>query len=665
MRITMTNTRNRNKKRKKAKRRSSIQLPLTLALIVAVLIILCFGVLPRIFGRFDTDNTAAVLTDTSADTTSTADASLDADSNNTLTAEDAETAAAATDSTDSLGTVLSKEEAAAVTLSYPDRVIRQGITIDGVDVSGLTESEAMAQIQADVEEKKAAVITLSGKEDDQKVEVTAGDLGLYWSNPGIIDEIGDYGKASNIITRYKQNKDLEQHGMNFSIQLAVDKDTINEVITSQCASFNEEAKDATLSRDGSSFTIVPGQTGYVVDTAASADAIYSQLGSDWNGENLTIALTIDVDEPKGTEEELSKVKDLLGTFTTSYSSSGTSRCGNIANGTKLINGHTLYPGDEFSVLNALTPFTEENGYYLAGSYLGGQVVDSFGGGICQVSTTLYNALIRAEIQITERYNHSMIVGYVDPSMDAAIAESSGMDLKFKNNTENPIYIEGYTSGKTVTFNVYGVETRDSSRKVTFESEVLSKTEPTGQKVYTDASQPVGYIKSQSAHIGYKAQLWKIVTENGKQVSKEVFNTSTYNAEPASITVGTAGTVSAELSAAIAANDVDAVKAALNGTPASSSNDALTSAAQTAANEAFAAALASGADQATATAAAQAAANQIVASQGGGTSTTTTDASAAPAADTAATDSAAAQADTSADTAAAASADAAADAGAAQ
>ncbi len=659
----MTNTRNRNKKRKKAKRRSSIQLPLTLALVVAVLIILCFGVLPRLFGHSDSTSVASADGSVSAaDIAEDTSSSSDENSNDAISLSDTETVASAAQSDDSQGTVLTKEEAAAVTLNYPDRVIRQGITIDGVNVSGMTESEAMAQIQADVEEKKAAVITLQGKEDDQKVEVTAGDLGLYWSNPGIIDEIGAYGKASNIIARYKQNKDLEQHGMNFSIQLSVDKDAISNVITSQCASFNEEAKDATLSRDGSSFTIVPGQTGYVVDTAASADTVYSQLSSGWDGESLTVALTIDVDEPKGTEEELSKVKDLLGTFTTSYSSSGTSRCGNIANGTKLINGHTLYPGDEFSVLNALTPFTEENGYYLAGSYLGGQVVDSFGGGICQVSTTLYNALIRAEIQITERYNHSMIVGYVDPSMDAAIAESSGMDLKFKNNTENPIYIEGYTSGKTVTFNIYGVETRDAGRKVTFESEVLSKTEPTGQKVYTDASQPVGYIKSQSAHIGYKAQLWKIVTENGKQVSKEVFNTSTYNAEPASITVGTAGTVSAELSAAIAANDVDGVKAALNGTSQSSSNDALTSAAQTAANNAFAAALASGADQATATAAAQAAANQVVAAQGGGTAATTTDTTTTTT-DTTAADSAAAQVQPSAD--AAASTDASADAGAAQ
>ncbi len=653
----MTNSRNRNKKRKKARRRSSIRLPLTLALVVAVLIILCFGVLPRLFGHSDSTsvadaNVSAAATDT---TTADTDSSEEADSN-AVSLADTETVASAAANAEIQGDVLSKEDAAAVTLSYPDRVIRQGITVDGVDVSGMTESEALAQIQADVEEKKAAVITLQGKEDDQKVEVTAGDLGLYWSNPGVIDEIGAYGTASNIIARYKQNKDLEQHGMNFSIQLSVDKGTITDVITNQCASFNEEAKDATLSRDGSSFTIVPGQTGYVVDTTASADAVYSQLASGWNGQPLTVALTIDVDEPKGTEEELSQVKDLLGTFTTSYSSSGSSRCGNIANGTKLINGHTLYPGDEFSVLNALTPFTEENGYYLAGSYLGGQVVDSFGGGICQVSTTLYNALIRAEIQITERYNHSMIVGYVDPSMDAAIAESSGMDLKFKNNTEHPIYIEGYTSGKSVTFNVYGVETRDAGRKVTFESEVLSKTEPTGQKVYTDASQPVGYIKSQSAHIGYKAQLWKIVTENGKQVSKEVFNTSTYNAEPASITVGTAGTVSAELSAAIAANDADAVRAALSGASqaSSSSNDALASAAQSAASDAFAAALAAGADQATATAAAQAAANQVVAAQGGGTTTTT---------DTTDTDSAAAQ--TSTDAAAAApAADASADAAAA-
>ena len=84
------------------------------------------------------------------------------------------------------------------------------------------------------------------------------------------------------------------------------------------------------------------------------------------------------------------------------------------------------------------PFDAENGYALAASYEMGKVVDSYGGGICQVSTTLYVAVLKAELEVTERYSHSMIVHYVDPSMDAAIAEGL-KDLKFINNTDAPIY----------------------------------------------------------------------------------------------------------------------------------------------------------------------------------------------------------------------------------
>ena len=122
------------------------------------------------------------------------------------------------------------------------------------------------------------------------------------------------------------------------------------------------------------------------------------------------------------------------------------------------------------------PFDAENGYALAPSYENGTTVDSYGGGICQVSTTLYNAVMRAELEIVTRSAHSMIVTYVEPSMDAAIA-GTFKDLQFKNNQETPIYIEGYTNGGTLGFRIYGKETRPDNRKVTFESEVTSQTDP--------------------------------------------------------------------------------------------------------------------------------------------------------------------------------------------
>lgn len=280
----------------------------------------------------------------------------------------------------------------------------------------------------------------------------------------------------------------------------------------------------------------------------------------------------------------------------------------MANGCSLINGSTIYPGEEFSAYEAVSPFTVDNGYHMAGSYLNGQVVDSLGGGICQVSTTLYNAVLRAELEVTERYNHSMIVTYVDPSADAAIAESSGKDFKFKNNLDYPIYIEGYTTpDKQITFTIYGVETRDSGHEVVYESEVLERIEPDTEVIYTDAAQPVGYCSVQSAHIGYKARLWKIVKENGVEVSREQINSSTYMKAPRSATVGIAtedpGAYNA-IMAAVASGSVDQVKAVAGayrgGDPAAI--QAASDAAQAAAAEAAAAQAAAEAAQAEADAA---------------------------------------------------------------
>jgi len=252
-------------------------------------------------------------------------------------------------------------------------------------------------------------------------------------------------------------------------------------------------------------------------------------------------MNVEVVNPLGTYEDLSMVKDLLGSYTTSYSTSSSARCSNVANACGLINGTLLFPGEEFSTLGTITPFSTENGYFMAGSYFNGQVVESLGGGICQVSTTLYNAVLLSELDVVERHNHSMIIGYVKPSMDAAIAESANKDFKFVNSTDYPIYIEGITtSEKKITFNIYGVEYRASTHEVTYESEVLEKKVPETDTIITDGGQPAGYRTGiQSAHIGYKARLWKNTYENGNLESREEINSSTYNMSPRSITIGVA------------------------------------------------------------------------------------------------------------------------------
>lgn len=247
-----------------------------------------------------------------------------------------------------------------------------------------------------------------------------------------------------------------------------------------------------------------------------------------------------------------------------------------------------------------------------------------------MSTTLYNAVIRAELQVNERYNHSMIVTYVDPSADAAIAESSGMDFRFTNNLDSPVYIEGYTYNGSITFTIYGVETRPANRKISFVSETLSETPSEGTKIKEDPSQPVGSVQTTAGHTGYTARLWKVVTVDGVEQSRDVFNNSTYNMTPSYVKVGTAGNMTQELKDAIASQDVDAIKKAAADAAAgvdTSKSDDLTQKAQAAADAAYADALAQGLDTTTAMQKAQAAADAVVSGNSDASSSAAADAGA--------------------------------------
>ncbi len=456
---------------------------------------------------------------------------------------------------------------AALSVSVPaqarETVIHKGIYVNDIDLADKSPEEARKEIEEYVSSFADTQITLHIEEEGEIV-ATAADLGLKWGNEEILDELTSFGRDGDILRCYKELKDLEHKNKTYQVTFEFDKDKIRSLIEENAQQYNKEAVNATLTKTEEGFQVTEGEVGKVVDIDASVDSVYGYLTGDWDGNACDVDLAVAVDEPQGTAESLAMVKDVLGTFTTSYSTSGGSRSANVANGCSLINGTTLYPGEEFSAYEAVAPFSEANGYYMAGSYLNGQVVDSLGGGICQVSTTLYNAVLRAELEVTERYNHSMIVTYVDPSADAAIAESSGKDFKFKNNREYPIYIEGYTTPeKKITFTIYGVEDRDSNREVEYESVVLERIAPETEVIYTDASLPLGYCVVQSAHVGYKAQLWKVVKENGVEVSREQVNSSSYMKAPRSATVGVAtedpGAYNA-IMAAVATNSVDEVKA---------------------------------------------------------------------------------------------------------
>lgn len=441
----------------------------------------------------------------------------------------------------------------------PD-VIPQGVYAGEIPIGGMTREKAAQAVEESVEALRDKKITLYAGE--KTLETTAGELGLSWENPEIVVDASKIGTSGNLIIRYKELKELEKEDKVYGITYGINKKKALELIKSKGAALNVEPVDAVLERKDGAFSITPESLGITVKAEESARRLETFFREEWDGNDAKVELAADIAKPKATQEEFAKVKDLLGTFHTGYGSSNAGRRKNVENGTAKIDGQILYPGEEFSAYAVVSPFDEENGYALGGAYENGKVVQSYGGGICQVSTTLYNAAIRAELEITERYPHSMTVSYVQPSEDAAIA-GTYKDLKFKNNTGAPIYIEGYTAADLVYFNIYGQETRPENRQVSYVSELITSGD---SKVRYQAagSRPIGYISSSTAASESRARLWKIITVDGVEQSREEFNTSSYRSSVKIVMVGTASgnpEAVAAINAAIASQSQGAINAA--------------------------------------------------------------------------------------------------------
>lgn len=418
-----------------------------------------------------------------------------------------------------------------------EETIPAGVYVGGMSLEGLTGEEAKKKVSDYVEAKLNQTITL--KVNGAEAGASAEELGLSWENEDAVDEaLKESEIKGNLIRRYMKTKDLQVNPVEIGLDMDVDQEKVSAFINENCSDAVTEVKDASITKQDGEFIITPSVVGIAVDFEATKKTLNEALNSEGTG-GIEIEATVTEEQPKITTEDLSSIKDVLGTFSTDFKTSGAARSTNLAVGASKINGSVLMPGEVLSGYECMHPFTIENGYRTATAYENGRSVDSIGGGVCQIATTLYNASLLAELDIVQRQNHSMSVSYVKPSMDAAIA-GTYKDIKVKNPYDTPIYIEGYTSGKTLTFTIYGKETRPANRTIKFESETLKTFDAGAPTEQVDNSlQPGERIKVESGHTGIKSQLYKCVYVDGKLTERTLLNSDTYNATKAIYRVGPA------------------------------------------------------------------------------------------------------------------------------
>lgn len=321
-------------------------------------------------------------------------------------------------------------------------------------------------------------------------------------------------------------------GMNFKpvkvevtekAQAAVDLDAIK-------AAVDTAPKNATVDK-------TDGKTVYDAVDGIEMNVQVAQKALDAAGAGArTVAVPITRTAAKVGAQALREVlfRDTLGSAKTNFASSNASRANNVRLASSYMNGTILNPGESFSYNGVVGERTTARGFKPAGAYVAGQLVDEVGGGVCQPSSTLYMAVLRADLKVTERTNHGFTVAYTPLGEDATVSYGS-LDFRFKNSTEYPVKVLASASGGTLYMSLIG--TKASDKTVTTEREILATYTPETIEE-KDATLPIGTTEvKQQGQTGYKIVTYKLVTENGTTTRVKI-GTSTYKKKDKIVLIGT-------------------------------------------------------------------------------------------------------------------------------
>lgn len=411
--------------------------------------------------------------------------------------------------------------------------IYPGITVRGVDLGGKTKAEAAELIKSQINsEVLDQQMTL--KYQDQKWTYSFEELGVSASADEIAERAYAVGRSGDFKQRIELLSSLQQQSQEMQLDIVFNDEKLISVLESLKKEVESEPVDASITRTDGEFVITPEINGAELDVEKTKADIQQVLQKAENGKE--IQLIVKEKKPEITEELLSNVKDLIGSGVTYYSTYNVDREQNLIVGASKLNGLLVMPGEEVSFNTMVAPITAENGYRAANVIQGDEYVLDLGGGLCQVSTTLYTAVIWAELEVLERDCHAFPSDYVSMGLDAAVAQGY-IDFRFKNDSGYPIYIVMWCGGGEIGAQIYGKEIHDASREISFDYVITSVIEkPKAKEIEDPNLKPGERVVEVEGHTGYTVDTYKTVTENGESYT-EWFSNSYYIPSADKVKVG--------------------------------------------------------------------------------------------------------------------------------
>lgn len=329
----------------------------------------------------------------------------------------------------------------------------ENTTINGIDVSYLTTEEAENIIEYNLlkDREKISLKLVSG---DNEWNFKGGDFTIISDVKPVIAEVMRIGRDGNIFEKMQTKNKIKKDGINYNISYKTVLGGIENIVDNVALSLEKEVVEPTFvfnANEKNPINVVEGQAGLKVNRELLYKRIEDKLAT---STSAVVEIPLDTIKPQIDAEDLKNSVVLRSTFSTNYSSSSAERKSNVKKALESFNGMIVEPEQEVS-FNQTTGFrTVENGYKEANIILNGAYVKGAGGGVCQSSTTLYNALLLADISVLEVNHHSLPASYVPLSLDSMVNEGAS-DMKFKNNLQTPIYIKTYGDNETITVEIYG------------------------------------------------------------------------------------------------------------------------------------------------------------------------------------------------------------------
>lgn len=460
-----------------------------------------------------------------------------------------------------------------------------GVTIDGIKVQGLNKEEAQSLIETKILEKINNYIKIYV--DNEENTILLSQIELNYDIKTAIDEAYNVGRGGNIFANNFSILKSKIFGEEIEINFEYNEKLLNNIIQDIKNKIENPIKEPTYCIEDEELIITKGVEGYTIDEnelkdkiikamqlendncinintflvkpddinieeiyeevhTQAQDAYYTTdpvevfpevIGIDFDIESATEILKEEKDEyviplvityPTKTTKDigLEVFPDRLSTISTRYDATNQTRTNNLQIAMDKINGVIVMPGEIFSYNKTLGKRTVEAGYKDAAGYAGGKVVQMIGGGICQISSTLYDAVLYANLDIVERHNHAFLTSYIGPGKDATVVYGS-LDFQFKNTRNYPIKIVSNMQNGIATISIYGIK-EENEYDVEIFTTVLSYI-PYEIIYENDSSLESGTeVVTQEGQKGCKSITYKILKQNGKEISRSVLSTDTYS-----------------------------------------------------------------------------------------------------------------------------------------